>query len=137
MSAVYRRNLMPDTLSKRVINGQTVYTQVVVIEAKRIAFISGQVPRDENGNTVGKGDMAAQIRQCCENVKAGVEAAGGTLADLVKTSTFVTDLDEYFKHTNVRMEYMSRGMPTSTTIQISKLSHPDYMVEIEAIAVIS
>ncbi len=137
MSAVYRRNLMPDTLSKRVIDGQTVYTQVVVIEAKRIAFISGQVPRDKHGNTVGKGDMAAQIRQCCENVKAGVEAAGGTLADLVKTSTFVTDLDEYFKHTKVRMEYMSQGMPTSTTIQISKLSHPDYMVEIEAIAVIS
>lgn len=137
MSTLYRKNLMPDTLSKRVVNGKTLYTQVVVVEAKRVAFISGQVPRDRNGNTVGKGDMAAQIRQCCENVKAGVEAAGGTLADLVKTSTFVTDLDEYFKHTDVRMEYMSQGMPTSTTIQISRLSHPDYMVEIEAIAVIA
>jgi enamine deaminase RidA (YjgF/YER057c/UK114 family) len=137
VSTLYRKNLMPDTLSKRVVNGKTLYTQVVVVEAKRVAFISGQVPRDRNGNTVGKGDMAAQIRQCCENVKAGVEAAGGTLADLVKTSTFVTDLDEYFKHTDVRMEYMSQGMPTSTTIQISRLSHPDYMVEIEAIAVIA
>jgi enamine deaminase RidA (YjgF/YER057c/UK114 family) len=137
MPAAHRRNIQPDTLHKRVIGGQTLYTQVVVVEAKRVAFISGQVPRDRNGNTVGKGDMAAQIRQCCENVKAGVEAAGGTLADLVKTTTFVTDLDEYFKHTAVRMEYMGQGMPTSTTIGISRLSHPDYMVEIEAIAVIT
>jgi enamine deaminase RidA (YjgF/YER057c/UK114 family) len=137
MPAAHRRNIQPDTLHKRAIGGQTLYTQVVVVEAKRVAFISGQVPRDRHGNTVGKGDMAAQIRQCCENVKAGVEAAGGTLADLVKTTTFVTDLDEYFKHTAVRMEYMGQGMPTSTTIGISRLSNPDYMVEIEAIAVIA
>jgi len=87
------------------------------------------------GEIVGKGDMGAQIRQVGENLKAALAAAGATLADLVRTQTFTTDIDEFFKHVGVRMEYFA-ALPTSTTVEVRRLSHPDFLVEVEAIAVV-
>jgi 2-iminobutanoate/2-iminopropanoate deaminase len=78
--------------------------------------------------------MGAQIRQVGENLKAALAAAGATVADLVRTQTFTTDIDEFFKHVDVRMEYFA-ALPTSTTVEVRRLSHPDFLVEIEAIAV--
>ena len=57
-----------------------------------------------------------------ENVKAALEAAGASLGDLVRTNTYVTDIDEYFKHTDVRMEYYNHAMPTSTTVEVRRLA---------------
>ena len=54
--------------------------------------------------------------------------------DLVRTQTFTTDIDEFFKHVDVRMEYLGAALPTSTTVEVRRLSHPDFLVEIEAIA---
>jgi 2-iminobutanoate/2-iminopropanoate deaminase len=78
--------------------------------------------------------MGAQIRQVGENLKAALAAAGATLADLVRTQTFTTDIDEFFKHVDVRLEYLGPALPTSTTVEVQRLSHPDFLVEIEAIA---
>ena len=78
--------------------------------------------------------MRAQLRQTLENVKAALAAAGATLADLVRTNTYVTDIEEYFKHVDIRMEYFSHAMPTSTTVEVRRLAHPDFLVEIEAVA---
>ncbi len=111
-----------------------LYSHVVVVEARKTIFVSGQLARDAAGNVVGKGDMRAQIRQTGENIKAALAAAGATLADIVKTNTYVTNIEEFFKHTDLRMEYFG-GLPTSTTIEVSKLAHPDLMVEIEVVAV--
>jgi len=99
-------------------------------------FVAGQLARDANGNLVGKGDMRAQIQQVGENIKTGLEAAGATLADIVKTNTFVTNYEEYSKHGDMRARYFGPATPTSTTVQITRLADPDAMVEIEAIAVI-
>ena len=85
---------------------------------------------------MGKGDMGAQIRQTGENIKAALAAAGATLSDIVKTNTYVTDIEEFFRHTDVRMEYFG-ALPTSTTVEVRKLAHPDLMVEIEVIAMVS
>ena len=85
---------------------------------------------------VGKGDMRAQIRQVGENIKAALEAAGASLQDIVKTTTYVTDIDEFFKHVDVRLEYLGRALPTSTTVEVRRMAHPDLVVEIEAIAVV-
>lgn len=131
-----RQNIQPEALAKRVVNGRVLYSHVVVVDGRRMIFISGQVARDRQGNVVGKGDMRAQIRQVGENVKAAVEAAGATLGDLVKTNTYVTDMEEFFKHVDVRMEYFGAALPTSTTVEVRKLAHPDFMVEVEAIAVV-
>ncbi len=78
--------------------------------------------------------MRAQLRQTLENIKAALEAAGASLADLVRTNTYVTDIEEYFKHVDVRMEFHSHAMPTSTTVEVRRLSQPELMVEIDAIA---
>jgi 2-iminobutanoate/2-iminopropanoate deaminase len=92
--------------------------------------------RDSSGNIVGPGDMRAQIRQVGENLKNALEAAGATLNDLVKTTTFVTDIDEFFRHVDVRHDYLGVSLPASTTVEVRRLSHPDLLVEIEAMAVL-
>jgi enamine deaminase RidA (YjgF/YER057c/UK114 family) len=129
-----RQNIQPAALSKRVVQGHVLYSHVVVVAGRRTIFIAGQLARDRDGNVVGKGDMRAQIRQVGENLKAALAAAGATLNDLVKTTTYVTDIDEFFKHVDVRMEYFG-ALPTSTTVEVRRLAHPDFMVEIDAIAV--
>src|SRR5262249_44136937 len=75
------------------------------------------------------------IQQVGENLRVALEAAGATLENLVKTTTFVTDIDEFFRHVDVRHDYLGVGLPASTTVEVRRLSHPDLMVEIEAIAV--
>ena len=130
-----RQNIQPDTLARRVVGGHVLYSHVVVVEARKTIFVSGQLARDAQGSVVGAGDMRAQIRQTGENIKAALAAAGATLNDVVKTNTYVTDIEEFFKHTDVRMEYFG-ALPTSTTVEVRKLAHPDLMVEIEVIAVL-
>lgn len=130
-----RQNIQPDALAKRVVDGHVLYSHVVVVEGKRMIFIAGQLARDQHGNLVGKGDMRAQLRQVGENIKAALSAAGATLNDIVKTTTYVTDIDEFFKHVEVRMEYFG-ALPTSTTVEVRRLAHPDFLVEVEAIAIV-
>ena len=127
--------IQPQKLFQRALNGRVLYTHVVVVQSQSMIFISGQLARDGAGNIVGVRDMRAQIRQVGENLKAALEAAGATLADLVKTTTFVTDIDEFFRHVDIRDEYLGVSLPASTTIEVRRLSHPDLMVEIEAVAV--
>ncbi len=117
-------------------NGRDLYSHVVVTTRTRTVYIAGQLARDAQGNIVGKGDIRAQLRQVCENIKAAVTAAGGTLADVVQTSTFVTDWTEFRKAMDVRHEYFGNVLPTSTTVQVSALAAPEFMVEISAIAVL-
>jgi enamine deaminase RidA (YjgF/YER057c/UK114 family) len=119
-----RQNIQPKALAARVVGGHVLYSHVVVVEGKKTVYVSGQLARDANGNVVGAGDMRAQMRQVGENVKAALAAAGATLADIVKTNTYVTDIEEFFKHVDVRMEYFG-AMPTSTTVEVRRLAHPD------------
>ena len=131
-----RQNIQPDALAKRVVDGHVLYSHVASVEGTRTIYVSGQLARDRAGNLVGKGDMRAQLRQVGENVKTALEAAGASLADLVKTTTFVTDIEEYFKHVDVRMAYFGAALPTSTTVEVRRLAHPDFLVEVEAVAVV-
>ena len=80
--------------------------------------------------------MGAQIRQVGENIKAALAAAGATLADIVKTNTYTTDIEELFRHVDVRMQYFGAAMPTSTTVEVRRLAHPDFMIEIEVMAMV-
>ncbi len=129
------RYLQPKELHVRTVNGHVLYSHVVMSTAPITIYIAGQVPRDKDGNNVGKGDMRAQIWQVAANLKAALAAAGATLEDVVKTTTYVTDVDEFFRHSDVRAEIFGKNPPTSTTIVVKGLAHPDFMVEIEAIAV--
>jgi 2-iminobutanoate/2-iminopropanoate deaminase len=134
--SVKRERIQPPGIHVRTGGGQTLYSQVVATEGGRHVFVAGQLARDPQGNVVGKGDMRAQIEQVGENIRTCLEAAGATLADIVRTTTYATDIDEYFKHAETRLRYFGAALPTSTTIEVRRLAHPDFMVEIEVLAVV-
>ena len=135
--AIKREKIQPHGMHVVMRAGQPAYTHVVTVAGTgKMIFVAGQLARDAHGNLVGKGDMRAQIQQVGENIKTGLEAAGATLADIVKTNTFVTNYEEYSKHGDMRARYFGPATPTSTTVQITRLADPEAMVEIEAIAVI-
>jgi 2-iminobutanoate/2-iminopropanoate deaminase len=135
--AIKREKIQPAGIHVRMMAGQPAYTQVVTVSGTgKMIFVAGQLARDPDGNCVGKGDMRAQIQQVGENIKACLEAAGASLADMVKTNTFVTNYEEFAKHGDMRLRYFGPATPTSTTVQISRLADPDAMIEIEAIAVV-
>src|SRR5580692_12576914 len=128
--------IQPDALFKRNVGGHLLYSHVVVASGEKMVFVSGQLARNKHGEIVGAGDMRAQIQQVGENLKNALEAAGATLDDLVKTTTFVTDIDEFFRHVDIRHDYLGVSLPASTTVEVRRLSHPDLLVEIEAMAVL-
>lgn len=122
--------LSPDNLSK-----SRGYSQVVKVD--NTVYIAGQVSVAADGSIVGKGDPEAQVRQVWQNLEAAVQATGGTLQNIVKTTTYVTSIDYAAAVRKVRNElYQASNPPTSTLLVISALAHPDFMVEIEAIAVV-
>ncbi len=135
MAPVKRQNIQPQGIAPRVVGGHTLYSHVVAVEGRRLVFLAGQLSRDANGNVVGKGDMRAQIVQTCENIKTALAAAGANLADVVKMTTFVTDIDEFMRHVDVRLEYFGKALPTSTTVEVRKLAQADLLVEIEVMAI--
>jgi len=133
--AMKRQNIQPKSLAQRVVGGRVLYSHVVTVEGKKTIFVAGQLARDPDGNVVAPRDMRAQLRQVGENIKAALAAAGATLDDIVKTNTYVTDIEEFFKHVDVRMEYFG-ALPTSTTVEVRRLAHPDLVVEVEVMAVV-
>lgn len=126
----------PGALHQRELMGHPLYSHVVTVTDETLVFISGQLSRDNKGNIVGPADMRAQIRQVGENLRHALAGVGATLADLVKITTYITDIDEFFKHADVRHEFFGTSLPASTTVQVGRLSHPDLVVEVEAVAAI-
>jgi enamine deaminase RidA (YjgF/YER057c/UK114 family) len=101
-----------------------------------MVFVSGQVAADENGNLVGKGDARAQADQCFRNVAAALEAAGATLDDLTKITCFLVKLEDYPAYAAARLAVFPENGPASSTVMNTHLVSPDYLVEVEAIAVV-
>ena len=134
--AFRRTNIQPEGLSKRIVGGHLLYSPVVVVEDGVLVFVSGLLARNAEGERVGRGDMGAQIRQVGENLRTALAAAGASLEDIVRTTTYVTDIEEFFRYVDVRQTYFGRALPTSTTVEVRRLSHPDFMVEVEAFAAI-
>jgi 2-iminobutanoate/2-iminopropanoate deaminase len=86
--AIKREKIQPHGVHVVMRAGHPAYTHVVTVSGTgKMIFVAGQLARDANGNCVGKGDMRAQIQQTGENIKTCLEAAGATLADIVKTNT--------------------------------------------------
>ncbi len=95
-------------------------------------IVSGQVPIDRNGETVGLGDPAGQWRQCLDNIQNLLEAAGASMADVVLLDLFVTDMRHYLNHGEIRTEYFHRPYPASTVVAVGSLAHEDWVIEISA-----
>ncbi len=113
------------------------FSQATVIEARgKLVFISGMTARRADGTIAGIGDIDAQTRQVCENVKAAVEAAGGTLADICRVDVYVRDIKHFPAIHKVRREYFQPPLPASTMVEVTNMVSPDYLIEINAIAVL-
>ena len=108
-----------------------------VVRAGRLVFVSGCVATDGDGRVVGGSDVVAQTRQTLENIKRCLAAAGATFADICKVTVFLRNIDDREKVNTVRKEYFGAHRPASTLVEISRLVRDDYLIEIEATAVIA
>jgi 2-iminobutanoate/2-iminopropanoate deaminase len=129
-------------MAKKTLNPQGMpvprgsYSQVVISKPGRVVFIAGNTASDPDGNVVGLADVRAQTRYILEKIKLGVEAAGGTLQDIVSMSVFTTDARYHAAVNEVRREFLASDFPASTMVQVVALARPELLLEINAIAVV-
>src|ERR1700688_4279750 len=113
------------------------FSQATAIAARgTMVFISGMTSRRADGTIAGVGDIEAQTRQVCENIKAAVEEAGGTMDDICRVDVYIRNMEQFDAIHRVRREYFREPLPASTMVEVVKMTHPDYLIEINAIAVI-
>src|SRR6202171_4707183 len=113
------------------------FSHATMIAARgRLVFISGMTARRADGTIAGIGDIEAQTRQVCENIKAAVEEAGGTLDDVCRVDVYVRNMEHFDLIHKVRREYFKPPAPASTIVEVCKMPSPEYLIEINAIAVL-
>ncbi|MEM4810044.1 MAG: RidA family protein [Desulfurococcaceae archaeon] len=110
------------------------YSQAICIDGW--LFISGQIPIDPLTGSVIKGDFRAQVERVLENLKAIIEAAGGSLRDVIKVTVFLKDIAKFNEFNEVYSRYFSENPPARSAVEVNKLPR-DVDVEIEAIARLS
>ena len=127
-----RKVIQPKSLS----DPRPRYSQGILAKGGKLLFIAGQTASDRDGNVVGKGDIEAQTHQVFKNLSAVLKEAGGSLENLVMTTTYITDREYREGYNRVRMQYYKTNPPTSTLVIVKGLAHPDYLIEINGVAVL-
>ena len=126
-----------ERLAAKSVFDPPAYSQTIkVTGAETIIFISGQVDYDAKGQPGHPGDFAAQAHATYAALKAQVEAAGGTLANIVKLTTYLTDIRHRTELASIREEFFGKKAPASTLVGVTALAMPGWQIEVEAIAVI-
>jgi 2-iminobutanoate/2-iminopropanoate deaminase len=111
------------------------YSLGFATQGKRTVYVAGQIPLNEKGELVGKDDAEAQARQVFTNIKAVLAAAGAKMDDVVKITTIVKNVVDFPKIGAVRKEFFKEPYPAGTTF-IAPLLNPDWLLEVEAVAVL-
>ncbi len=136
---------MPDESKFRVFSPPQLpkpvgYSHLAEISAGNIIYIAGQVAMDVSGNIVGQGDYKAQLKQVFANLKTALEAAGASFKNVVKLNYYIVDSvdrSQFFAYREVRDKYVDTSKPPVATVVIVRgLFSPEFLVEIEAIAVV-
>ena len=104
------------------------------VKAGGLLFVAGQVAQDAAGSLVGRGDIEAQAAQVFENLKAVLASARATFDDVVKMTTYTTNVAYRQKIAEVRARYFKGYFPPNTFVVVASLATPDYLIEIEAVA---
>lgn len=116
------------------------YTPVISVRGGRTLYISGQVSQDAHGQLVGKGDLLAQTEQVYQNLSTALAGAGATFADVVKLNVYVVGFEPAHRALlqSVREKYVSKDHPpASTLVGVQALATSAFLVEIEAVAVVT
>ena len=124
MKSIIKTNSAPEPVGP--------YSQA--IEAGGFVFVSGQGPIDPSTNQLIEGDIKSQTRKVLENIAEILRAAGLTMKDVVKTTVFLTDLNNFKEMNEVYNDFFAEGKPARSTVQVARLPL-DISVEIDAIAV--
>jgi len=130
-------------MAHRYINPPTIarptgYTHVVEAVGDRTYYISGQVALDPAGNLVGPGDMGAQARQIFQNLAAALQSIGASFDDVVKLTYFVVDIAQMQAVRDARAQFIAaEHLPASTAVEVRRLVREEFLLEVEAIAVLS
>jgi reactive intermediate/imine deaminase len=113
------------------------YSQAAVVPKGRLIYIAGQVAMDPAGKLVGPGDLKAQTRQTFENLKAALAASGATFDNVVKLNSYFVDIKQAPVFREVRDQYVNvANPPVSTAGEVRRLVREEWLIEIEAIAVV-
>ena len=99
--------------------------------------VGGTAPVDQDGKTVGVGDVYAQTKQCFEIIKAALEEAGSGLQDIVRTRVILTDIDTWKQAIEARKLYCLDARPVDTIVQVTRFVNPEWLVEIEVDAIVA
>jgi enamine deaminase RidA (YjgF/YER057c/UK114 family) len=126
----------PDTLAKPTAG----YSQVAEVVGGKVVYISGQVALDRSGKLVGKDDFRAQVQQVFENLKAAIEAAGGDFHSVIKLNFYCAesvDASQMPAVREVRDKFVdTANPPTSTFVFVKRLVRPEWLIEVDAVAVV-
>jgi enamine deaminase RidA (YjgF/YER057c/UK114 family) len=115
----------------------TGYTHLVIAPDGRTVYIAGQVAFDSTGSVVGAGNFAVQAEQVFKNLQRALLSVNGSMSDLVKTTTFVTDIKNVAALRDIRNRHLSKTQPPANTlIVVASLARPELMIEIEGVAVL-
>ncbi len=131
---------MADRQRRRVSSGSP-YEPIVgisrAVRAGRVIAVAGNAPLDAQGRTVAVGDAAAQARRCFEIVARALEDLGAGLADVVRTRILLTRIEDWERVARVHGEFFRDVRPANTVMQVTRFIDPDWLVEVEADAVLS
>ena len=126
----------PDTMAKPAAG----YSQVAEVTGGKVVYIAGQIALDASGNLVGKDDFRAQVEQVFKNLDAAVQATGGSFHDVVKLNYYCVagvDPAAIAQVREVRDKYVNtQNPPASTFVVVRRLLRPEWLIEIEAVAVV-
>jgi enamine deaminase RidA (YjgF/YER057c/UK114 family) len=137
-AAKEKKNVEKQQANVRFINRAPAgYSHVVEVRGGRTLYIAGQIALDKDGNLVGRGDFRTQVKQVFENLKARLEEGGASFKDVVKLNYYLTDASDLQALRDTRNSYINtENPPASTLVVVKQLVREEYLVEIEAVAVI-
>lgn len=128
-------------MKRKLISGGSPYEDIVgfsrAVRVGPYITIGGTAPINSDGNTVGVGDISIQTKQCLETIKIALEKAGSSLNDVVRTRILLTNIEDWEAAAKVRASYFKTIKPVDTIMQVSRFINPDWLIEIEADAIVA
>ena len=106
------------------------------VRSGNIIAVTGSAPLGKDGKTVAKGNAAAQARRCLEIIQSAIEGLGGKLSDVTRTRILLTRIEDWERVATVHGEFFGSIRPASTVMQVVRFIDPDWLIEIEADAVV-